>query len=241
MKRILVCLALVLMLVSPVYADFGDEATLGGPNSDGTYRWRVNSSGHLIPGKTSTVDIGTSALLVEDAYIESLHTSDEVVIQIPLEDFTLSTTEETVAAPITASTTPGLEIDNKLISLVWADGETDPAQTTIRIPADYTSGGIFRVVCDTNSAVGLNRWGWGFFENTDGSTWDTAAWNGQLSALGAGVGTMDVVDLLPATANAVWAAGDLITLQIWRDDGYTTPTAATGDLEAYYVQFVYTK
>ncbi len=59
------------VIVSPsqARADLGDEATIGGQNDDGSYRWRVNSSGNLIPGKTASSDIGSSDNKVNAAYL----------------------------------------------------------------------------------------------------------------------------------------------------------------------------
>lgn len=63
------------MLFSPVQAraDMGDEATLGGMNDNGSYRFRVNSSGNLIPGKDSSTNIGASGSEISNAYIDTVN------------------------------------------------------------------------------------------------------------------------------------------------------------------------
>lgn len=61
------------LIFSPAQAraDFGDEATIGGEDSAGVYRWRVDSSGNLIPGTTATKDIGSSSKNVKSIYASS--------------------------------------------------------------------------------------------------------------------------------------------------------------------------
>lgn len=68
------------MLFSPVQAraDMGDEATLGGFNDDGTYRFRVNSSGNLIPGKDSSTNIGASGSEIANISADSIDATDDV-------------------------------------------------------------------------------------------------------------------------------------------------------------------
>ncbi len=61
-KRVGLLLAIFcLMIWSLAFADMSDEATLGGIDSSGNYRWRVDSSGNLKPGTTGVNDIGGSS------------------------------------------------------------------------------------------------------------------------------------------------------------------------------------
>lgn len=100
--NVLLLTALFLSLCIPAFADFGDEATIGGQDlTTQTYRWRVDSSGNLIPGKTASYDIGSSSLLVDAitasgaiTYKTSLLTAGVgnggVSVSIPTADTTLS-------------------------------------------------------------------------------------------------------------------------------------------------------
>lgn len=67
---LLVASICVLGLSNIVFADAGDEATLGGQDSDRNYRWRVTSSGHLIPGSDDSNDIGDATHEVRNIYID---------------------------------------------------------------------------------------------------------------------------------------------------------------------------
>lgn len=69
----LVMLFLVLSLIPAALADFGDEATIGGQDSSGNYRWRVTEDGDLIPGTTSVNDIGSSSKYVDKIYGTTLY------------------------------------------------------------------------------------------------------------------------------------------------------------------------
>lgn len=73
LRRLFLLLAVFLLLCVPrVYADFGDESTLGGQNSDGEYRWRVTGDGNLIPGDDSATDIGESGKEVQVLYVDTI-------------------------------------------------------------------------------------------------------------------------------------------------------------------------
>jgi hypothetical protein len=160
--------------------------------------------------------------------------------QLPLTGFAIETggggkTVGTATAPLTASTAPGLELDDKLNNVVWADGETSPIQTTFRVPGDYSSGGGFKLLATTSGATTDNMVDFDVYINSDGTAADTSADNQTPVLISA---TPDEVSLIPsATDFSTLAAGHWVTLRLWRED---STSLGTGDLEVKGVTFYYT-
>lgn len=151
--------------------------------------------------------------------------------QLPLMSFT-----HNGSADITSSTAPGLEVDDLISNIVWADGETTPVQTTFRIPDDYASGGAFRVLATESDSTTPNQVDFDVYINTDGSAADSAATNQTPVALAGTTSTPDEITLSVATDFASLVAGNWVTLRMWRDNTAT----GTGDLEVKGVAFYYT-
>lgn len=147
----------------------------------------------------------------------------------------------TTAELIDAGEAPTLVSQNSLAAIEWVDGETDKAQITFRVPYDYSSGGSFRVWADEDGGgAGTYQHSGIDFEvyvNADGTAFDTTATNQTPVALSGDPGSPEEKDLTVTTDFASLAAGDLVTLNIWRDD-----STHIGDdtLEVYYVEFIYT-
>lgn len=139
-------------------------------------------------------------------------------------------------AVLTSSTAPGLEIDDLIPNIVWADGETTPVMITFRIPSDYSSGGAFRVIATESNSTTPNQVDFDVYINKDGVAADASATGQTPVALAGTTSTPDVVTLTPATDQASFAAGAWVTFRIWRDDTAT----GTGDLEVKGVEFFYT-
>lgn len=137
---------------------------------------------------------------------------------------------------VTASTAPGLEVDDSIPAIVWADGETTPVMTTFRIPADYSSGGAFRVLATESNSTTPNQVDFDVYVNADGTASDSSATGQTPVALAGTTSTPDVITLTPATDFSSLAAGQWVTIRIWRDDTAT----GTGDLEIKGVEFFYT-
>lgn len=232
MKKILYSLVALMIFATPLFADLGDERSLGNVVANGSTRWRIDSTA-LFPGTDSAEDIGKSTAYVENIYADAIHTKDAKTINLPLTSFVLET-----PADITASTAPGLEQDNSIPALVWADGETTTADITFRVPDSYESGAGFRIIASNGSlaSTDANQLAWGFFENTVGSAWDTAVWNDTPLDV-EGDSTPDLVTISESTVFSNISAGSLVTLKLWRFDGGTTGTA---DMEIYAVDFYYT-
>ncbi len=92
-KRFTILAILLFGLFTLCYADMGDEATLGGLDSDGYYRWRVNSSGHLIPGTDNSYNIGGSSNQVKNIYYNGVLTpGTSASIKVNYEVFTTDDT-----------------------------------------------------------------------------------------------------------------------------------------------------
>lgn len=142
----------------------------------------------------------------------------------------------TDGVPVTDSTAPGLEIDDLLPNIVWADGETTPITITFRIPDDYASGGAFKVLATESDSSTPNQVDFAVYVNADGVAADAAASDQTPVALAGTTSTPDEVTLTPGTDFASLAAGHWVTLRIWRDD----VADGTGDLEVKGIVFYYT-
>jgi hypothetical protein len=163
--------------------------------------------------------------------ITTLTHSRERSFGLPLMGFILSD-----SSPVTATTAPGIEVDDSIPNIVWADGEVTPVMITFRIPSDYSSGGAFRLICTESNSTTPNQVDFDVFVNRDGVAVDSSGNDQTPVALAGTTSTPDVVTLTPATDFAALAAGDWVTLRIWRDNVAT----GTGDLEVKGVEFFYT-
>jgi hypothetical protein len=79
-------------MAAPSFADIGDEATLGGRDSSGNYRWRVDSSGNLIPGDDNTYNLGSSTYTVKNVYLDGILDLTAAGYKPPIEIFTTGDT-----------------------------------------------------------------------------------------------------------------------------------------------------
>ncbi len=199
-----------------------DSVTTQG-TSDDTYNFRGNNSS------------GTRVFSVDksgNTYIAGTLSNARVrEFTLPLMGFVLSTGEV-----VTSSTAPGLEVDDSIPGIVWADGETTPVMATFRVPTDYSSGGAFRLLATESDSTTPNRVDFDVYVNRDGLIADSSATNQTPVALAGTTSTGSVVTLTPATDFASLAAGDWVTLRFWRDN----VAAGTGDLEVKGVSFFYT-
>lgn len=161
-------------------------------------------------------------------------------IQLPLNTFMVESggdgsTVGTTPAPLSTSTAPGLEIDDNMISVVWADGETTPIQVGFRVPGDYVASGRFKVLATESGTSTANQIDFDVYVNSDGVASDSAATGQTPVALAGTASTPDEVTLTPATDFTGLSAGKWVTLRLWRDDVAT----GTNDLEIKGVVFEY--
>lgn len=141
----------------------------------------------------------------------------------------------TNGADITSSTAPGLEVDDLVPAVVWADGETTPAQITFVVPPDYGSTPTFKVFATESDSTTPNEVDFSVYVNADGLAADSSATNQTPVALDGVTSTGTMITLTVATDFASLTAGQVVTLNIWRDD----TAAGTGDLEVKAVVFRY--
>jgi len=152
-------------------------------------------------------------------------------VQLPLMAFT-----HNGSAAITASSAPGLEADDNVMNVVWADAETTPIQVSFRVPADYASGGAFAVFATESNSTTPNQVDFDVYVNADGTAADASATDQTPVALAGTTSTPDEVTLSVATDFSSLTAGNWVTLRIWRDD----VADGSGDLEVKGVAFYYT-
>ena len=153
--------------------------------------------------------------------------------QLPLMSFIIH--DGTISLP-SASTTPGIEVDDLIPALVWADGEATPVSITFRVPDDYASGGAFKVFATESDSTSPNQIDFLVYVNKDALAADAAATDQTPAALDQNTATGSEVTLTVATDFSALAAGHWVTLNIWRDD----TADGTGDLEVKGVVFYYT-
>lgn len=225
-RFLLYCFGVLLIGTPLLWAGISDfDAVKMKAVTDDTYQIEVdNSSGTRVFSVNSSGNVYVAGVIAN---------SRERGFTLPLMGFLLADT----AAPLSTSTTPGLEVDDAMPNINWADGETSPVMTTFRIPGDYSSGGAFRLFCTESNSTTPNQIDFDVYVNRAGSALDTSATNQTPVALGAGASTTPVVvTLTPATDFTSLAAGDWVTLRVWRDDTAT----GTGDLEVKGIEFFYT-
>lgn len=211
-----IVVVLALLLASPVWGSVG-----------------AKNHGSTI-GEATEINFSTGLTATSDgSTVTVVHEVSTGTVQLPINTFTL----DTASAPLSTSTTPGLEIDNVLPAIVWADGETSAVQVTFKVPQDYSSGGLFRLLCD-NSAATATAVDFDVYVNAAGSAWDAAATDQTPVALTNPASSPETVTLTVATDFAALAAGQYVTLRLWRDDTGSTDTA---DLELYHAEFYYTR
>lgn len=195
---------------------------------------------------TSTFDIlvqaGNRAILLEDWAVSSKHRiniDSQVSVGKSLHFgpgvFVCLDNAGTTVVPLTASSLPRLSVDNNLIAIEWDDGDESYAQVTFKVPDDYLSGGVFKILTDYDSGADNPPIHFRVYVNADGTAWD-AATTAQTAVDPAGTaGTPELSILTVATDFASLAAGNIVTLQIARSN----QDSSTADLEVYYVEFYY--
>jgi hypothetical protein len=175
----------------------------------------------------------TNKTLTGTGIITATNIADVVrYIQLPLTAFVF----ENTGAPLSTSTTPGLEIDDNLPNVVWADGEQSKILVTFRVPNDYASGGAFKIIATESDSTTPNEIDFLVYVNSNGTAADSSATNQTPVALSGTTATPSEVTLSPQTDFESLAAGSWVTLAVWRDDTAT----GTGDLEVKGIAFYYT-
>ena len=199
---------------------------------------RVEDSG-TYECEATAISFGDGLSVTNDgskATITNTVITTEGVLEFPVSDFVLVSPGGVVVP--SAASVPGFELDNERLALVWADSETTKVQVSFRVPSVYSSGGAFRVLADSSAVTTPATVDFQVFVDTPGSVaWDVATTDQTPVALTTEAGTPEMVTLTVATDFASLAAGDTVTLNIWRDD----VADGTDDLEVYYAEFYYTR
>jgi len=239
MKTFKSILTLLLVFAFMSFCMLGYARTVASDDTGtlGADQWSTTVDGDLLPN-SNDYDIGSASYYPAKIYLGATYKEswDDVgVLQFTPGDFT--TVND--GSPILASTTqPVRQIDNNMASMVWVDGNTEKATVTFRIPNDYVADGAFRVLADQSVNSGTHaKIDYETYLSTAGSQADSTAQGDIPVALTAYNGSPELVALAAATEGASFAAGSIVTLNIWRDD----VSAGTGDLEVYYVEFYYSK
>lgn len=215
-KIIGLCLALAFVAL-PAYAiDIQEE---GSSLSEITH---LNIVGDRITATNVAGGIGTITMQNKTA-------NNVRSIQFLPGDFTIG------ADILDGASTPDIEEENNAACIVWDDGETTAISVTFRIPDDYSSGGAFRGLFDSSSETTFSEVDFQVYVHTGSAAWDGAATNQTPVALSVEDGTPEIVTLTVATDFASLAVGQIVALDIWRDN----TAAGTDDLEMYYLEFYY--
>jgi len=226
--KILAVFMSILLIAGSVYAASPSTLKRNVWDAKNVFNQEVEFDGNV--EFDSTVDF-TDATITATGLITATHIADVVrYYQLPIVAVTVT------GDAITASTAPGLEVDDLIPGIVWADGETTPVQITFRIPSDYSSGGLFKVLATESDSTTPNQVDFSVYVNTSGVAADAAATNQTPVALAGTTSTPSEITLTVATDFAALAAGNWVTLNIWRDDTAT----GTGDLEVKGIAFYYT-
>jgi len=230
--KILAVFMSILLIAGSVYAASPSTLKRNVWDAKNVFNQEVEFDGNV--EFDSTVDF-TDATITATGLITATHIADVVrYFQLPLLGFT--SYAGGVISNVTSSTTPGLEIDNSYMALVWADSEVSPATVTFRVPADYVSGGLFKVLATESAASTDNEIDFDVYINSSGTATDGSATNQTPVAIAAATSTPAEVTLTVATDFASLAAGNWVTLRIWRDN----TALGTADMQVRGVAFYYT-
>jgi hypothetical protein len=179
-----------------------------------------------------TIDL-TDATITASGLITTTHIADTVrELNLPLMGFLAA------GVPLVDSGTlaPGLNEDDNVMGIIWADGEVTPVAINFRVPADYASGGSFRVIATESDSSTANQIDFQVYTAATGAIYNATVTDQTPAALTLSTNTPSTVTLTVATDFSALAAGHLVALEIWRDD----TADGTGTLEVKNVSFYYT-
>lgn len=161
LKKFSFLLAILLFVFSFAYAEtMSDEATIGGRDTSGNYRWRVDSSGNLLPGATASYDIGDGTHYVDNAYITTNNVGTETITTANITTGNITTgnittanlTTTNIAGNILPTTSHTRNIGSATyeISGIYADGAT--VDSLVAGTADIDAGTVDGATIGANSA-----------------------------------------------------------------------------------------
>ena len=243
MKKLFLIAALIALLIVPYMGQAtelnnvtskGVDGDLVFYDKDGNEIFSIEAANRKVTypsGSAVTIESGAT-FTISGTFAFSRERS----FTLPLNTFSYAADASPVK--VTTAGIPGLEIDDVIPGIVWADGEASPVLVTFRVPTDYSSGGAFRLICTESVSTTPNRVDFDVYVNRSGRAAASSASDQTPVVLAGTTSTPSVVTLTPATDFASLAAGDWVTIRIWRDDD--AAFGATGDLEVKGVEFFYT-
>lgn len=203
--------------------DAGDTYQLEVQNSSGTRKFSVDDSGNIYVAGTLQV-VGT------------LTATTTRSVPLPILGFWVQENATTVT-PLgvdTLSTPAHVVISSNVPLVKLGNGYTTPIVMTFRIPDDYSSGGAFKLMANQSGTTTACTVDFDVYVNAAGSTMDSAATDQTpVSLLYAGT-TPSQVTLTPATDFAAIAAGQWVTLRIWRGTTTGTDALQVGNATFFY-------
>lgn len=194
---------------------------------DGTYE-----------GEATYINFGAGLDVAFDGQTATV-TKGSQTIQWDPADFVIVPSSTTVQA-LTQSTDPHLFKKSTAAGafIRWLDNITSPIQKRFRVPADYVSGGSFKLMLgrsgNTSSIPAID---YQVFVDKDSVAYDAAATDQTAVAIGTAIASGSPIEktLTVTTDLASLVAGDLVTVEFWRDNVNTS----TEDLELLHAEFLY--
>ena len=180
-------------------------------------------------------------LLVDELEATALTALTEQCTSIPLGSFRIETggsaaTIGNGSDVLTNSTTPALWIDSAgdFEYISWADGETTPIYVNHSVPRDYSTSSYYKVTAHQTTTGVLESIDFDVRVNAEtGTSWDSTVTD-QTPVPILGVNEPATATLTPTTDFASLAAGDMVRLRLWRNNGAGT---GTDNLEITAVKF----
>lgn len=170
MKRISIATLLVLALLGLAWAGSGDLFSVG---KAGTDYFRVDTSGHVLPGTDDTHDLGSASLEFRNLYVDGTANIDTLSVATLSSAVNASAGLE-VVGPFTWDVVTVAETPYTVTStdIVLAVGHTATAATTINLPAAASSAGRILVIDDSGANAAANNItvDGNASENVDGAT-----------------------------------------------------------------------
>jgi hypothetical protein len=152
-------------------------------------------------------------------------------LELPLSSFLVSGTSS-----MTGYTYPYTSYNRGQLAIVYGYGRITPVVTAFRVPADYKSGGVFRMLV-AETATNISTPAEVCFEafyNRSGKAVDTAGSTQRCVSAPKTTTTPGLITLTVATDFTSLQAGDIVAFKFWRRHG-----AATGPLYINAVDFFY--
>lgn len=178
---------------------------------------------------------------VNTAYPWAASEIADVTREVPISLSGLYYDADGTPAAITSLTTPSLNYtaNQGLFLQYTAAGTNTDFGGQIVVPADYSSGGVFKAITDTSGAKVTNSWTLDFkvaiSQATGTSAWATSMANETPVTIADNPGKPNVITFTPTSQSDI-SAGDVIYFDIWPD----TNPAGEPNVEIYALWFEYT-